>query len=210
MNVISVKGGKVHAANGETARPACAGTGYLRGTYKATDKAVTCTRCAKATAEAAPVTDDAPQATETAPVEVQPAETGTAPDATDAPKAEAPKAERDLATFDATGVSERECPCCHEVKPVKKFVTKNGTTRRYNECRTCRDENAKARKPARTFDAEGVTEHKCEGACGEVKAVTKFPTVSGHGPSKRGVECRTCRDARIKAAKASKGQAKAA
>lgn len=195
MNVISVKGGKVHKADGETARPACAGTGYLRGTYKATDKAVTCTRCAKATAEAAPVTDDAPQATE------------TAPDTTDAPKAEAPKAERDLATFDATGVTERECPCCHEVKPVKKFVTKNGTTRRYNECRTCRDENAKARKPARTFDAEGVTEHQCAGACGEVKAVTKFPTVSGHGPSKRGVECRTCRDARIKAARE---QAKAA
>jgi hypothetical protein len=60
-------------------------------------------------------------------------------------------------------------------------------------------------KATRTFDATTATEHRCAGACGEVKAVKAFPTVKG--PAVRGVECRACRDARVKAGKESKAAA---
>jgi mono/diheme cytochrome c family protein len=71
---------------------------------------------------------------------------------------------------------------------------------------------AKAPKAARTFDGKAVTEHACA-TCHTVKKVNAFPTVTGKGATgtgKRGVECRTCRDARTKAAKEAKGDAKAA
>jgi mono/diheme cytochrome c family protein len=71
---------------------------------------------------------------------------------------------------------------------------------------------AKAAKEARTFDGNAVTEHECA-TCHTVKKVNAFPTVTGKGATgtgKRGVECRTCRDARTKAAKEAKDDAKAA
>jgi mono/diheme cytochrome c family protein len=71
---------------------------------------------------------------------------------------------------------------------------------------------AKAAKEARTFDGSAVTEHECA-TCHTVKKVNAFPTVTGKattGTGKRGVECRACRDARTKAAKEAKGDAKAA
>jgi len=71
---------------------------------------------------------------------------------------------------------------------------------------------AKAPREARTFDGNAVTEHECA-ACHSVKKVNAFPTVTGKGATgtgKRGVECRTCRDARTKASKEAKGDAKAA
>jgi hypothetical protein len=71
---------------------------------------------------------------------------------------------------------------------------------------------AKAPKVARTFDGNAVTEHECA-TCHTVKPVNKFPTVTGKGATgtnRRGVECRACRDARVKAAKEAKGDAKAA
>ena len=71
---------------------------------------------------------------------------------------------------------------------------------------------AKAPKASRTFDGAAVTEHECA-TCHTVKKVNAFPTVTGKGltgTGRRGVECRACRDARVKAAKAAKDQAKAA
>lgn len=66
--------------------------------------------------------------------------------------------------------------------------------------RMAKAENPKQRgkRGTRTFDAANVAGYRCAGACGEFKKVTAFPTVTG--TAKRGVECRTCRDAR-KAAK---------
>lgn len=54
----------------------------------------------------------------------------------------------------------------------------------------------------RTFDATGVTEYVCAGACGETKPVSRFIT-KNHTPL-RYVECRACRDARVAAAKAAR------
>jgi hypothetical protein len=71
---------------------------------------------------------------------------------------------------------------------------------------------AKAPKEARTFDGNAVTEHECA-TCHTVKKVNAFPTVTGKGATgtgRRGVECRTCRDARTKAAKAAQATANAA
>ena len=69
-----------------------------------------------------------------------------------------------------------------------------------------------AAKEARTFDGSTVTEHECA-TCHTVKKVNAFPTVTGKGTTgtgRRGVECRTCRDARTKAARAAKATANAA
>ncbi|GAA4680249.1 hypothetical protein [Nocardioides nanhaiensis] len=49
----------------------------------------------------------------------------------------------------------------------------------------------------RTWTVSGPdATHKCAGACGEVKGLKAFPTTKKNG--QRGVECRTCRDARTK------------
>lgn len=48
------------------------------------------------------------------------------------------------------------------------------------------------------FDASDVETHKCEGKCRQMLPVKKFPTITG--TSYRIGECRSCRDARTKAA----------
>jgi hypothetical protein len=53
-----------------------------------------------------------------------------------------------------------------------------------------------------TFDASKVETHKCAGACGQRLPVKKFPTITG--TTRRVAECRSCRDARTKAAKGAK------
>jgi len=71
---------------------------------------------------------------------------------------------------------------------------------------------AKAPRAARTFDGNAVAEHECA-TCHAVKPVNKFPTITGKGATgtnRRGVECRGCRDARTKAAKAAQATASAA
>lgn len=60
------------------------------------------------------------------------------------------------------------------------------------------DQTQPARTP-RTFDATGLEEYTCAGACGETKPVRNFIT-KNHTP-RRYVECRKCRDARVRAAK---------
>lgn len=53
----------------------------------------------------------------------------------------------------------------------------------------------KPARDARTWLVSGPdATHKCAGACGEVKPGKAFPTTKVTG--QRGVECRTCRDAR--------------
>lgn len=51
-----------------------------------------------------------------------------------------------------------------------------------------------------SFNVTGDT-HQCAGACGETKPIKAFPTITGR-PGVRVSECRTCRNARGKAAKA--------
>ncbi len=59
-----------------------------------------------------------------------------------------------------------------------------------------------ARTVLGSFDASKADMHKCEGACGQRLPVKKFPTVTG--TTRRVAECRSCRDARTKAAKEAK------
>lgn len=49
-------------------------------------------------------------------------------------------------------------------------------------------------RAARTWDATAADTHTCAGACGETKPAKSFPTTGKDG--QRGVECRSCRDAR--------------
>lgn len=63
---------------------------------------------------------------------------------------------------------------------------------------------AKAPKAARTFCGDDHPHWVCD-TCGQEKPTGKYPTITGRGMTGknfRGVECRTCRDARTKAAKA--------
>ena len=51
-----------------------------------------------------------------------------------------------------------------------------------------------------TWDASADNaEHQCAGACGVIQHARAFPTTGK--PGMRGTECRTCRDARLTAAK---------
>jgi hypothetical protein len=82
------------------------------------------------------------------------------------------------------------------------------------EAQAAKEAEAKKTTPkeTRTFNGNAVTEHECA-TCHAVKPVKAFPTVTGKdatGTGKRGVECRTCRDARTKAAKAAQATANAA
>lgn len=59
--------------------------------------------------------------------------------------ADAPAKQR--ATFDAAGLETFTCAGeCGETLPVSRFVTKNGTTLRYRECRACATERRAAAK----------------------------------------------------------------
>jgi hypothetical protein len=49
-------------------------------------------------------------------------------------------------------------------------------------------------QPTATVPAADAQTQVCQGACGQTLPLRKFPTL--RDPSKRGTECRTCRDAR--------------
>lgn len=53
-------------------------------------------------------------------------------------------------------------------------------------------------REARTWNATASGTHQCAGACGQVKPAKSFPTTSQAG--RRGVVCRSCRDAAKSAA----------
>lgn len=96
----------------------------------------------------------------------------------------------------AGATSEAEVPAAGEAAEGSA-VADAGTT---DAGRKARQAAARAAKIG-TFPAEGVTARTCAGACGRELPVKKFPTVTGT-PGIRVAECRECRDARTKAAKA--------
>ena len=57
---------------------------------------------------------------------------------------------------------------------------------------------AATRRAPRTWDATAAGEHKCQGACQQVKPAKSFPTTGKD--VQRGVECRACRNERKAAA----------
>lgn len=83
--------------------------------------------------------------------------------------------------------------------PATKSSTKAAPAAKRTTKTAKADTPATGRHTLGSFDAAAVDTHKCAGACGQRLPVKKFPTVTG--TTRRVSECRSCRDARTKAAK---------